>query len=64
MSNKPAEQVLLITHAGVIRALLTHILQLPPGNAFKFRVDVGLVHKLQHINDYTYIQYVNQIINP
>jgi alpha-ribazole phosphatase len=55
---------LLITHAGVIRALLTHILQLPPGNAFKFRVDVGLVHKLQHINDYTYIQYVNQIINP
>ena len=58
--KKPAQQVLLITHAGVIRALFAHVLQLPPANAFKFRVDVGSVHKLQHINDYTYIHYVNQ----
>jgi alpha-ribazole phosphatase len=58
--KKPAKQVLLITHAGVIRALLAHVLQLPPANAFKFRVDVGSVHKLQQINDYTYINYVNQ----
>jgi alpha-ribazole phosphatase len=60
VANKPAEQVLLITHAGVIRALFAHVLELPPANAFKFRVDVGSVHKLQHINDYTYIHYLNQ----
>jgi alpha-ribazole phosphatase len=60
LAHRPAEQVLLITHAGVIRALLAHVLQMPPANAFKFRVDVGSVHKLQHINDYTYIHYLNQ----
>ncbi len=51
--------ILIITHAGVIRALLSHILQLPPANAFKFRVDHGSVHKLRHINQYTYIDYLN-----
>ncbi len=56
---KPTEQILLITHAGVIRALFAHILQIPPANAFKFCVDVGSVHKLQHINQYTYIHHIN-----
>jgi alpha-ribazole phosphatase len=53
------EQVVVITHAGVIRALLTHILQLPPAKAFQFRVDFGSVHKLQHLDNYTYINYLN-----
>ncbi|MGZ8947133.1 MAG: alpha-ribazole phosphatase [Methylococcaceae bacterium] len=53
------EQILIITHAGVIRALLAHILKLPPANAFQFRVDVGSVHKLQHLDNYTYINYIN-----
>ncbi|MEQ1543974.1 alpha-ribazole phosphatase [Methyloglobulus sp.] len=59
LAQKQAEQVFLITHAGVIRALFAHVLQLPSANAFKLRVDVGSVHKLQHINDYTYIHYIN-----
>jgi alpha-ribazole phosphatase len=54
-----SEQILIITHAGVIRALLVHILKLPPANAFQFRVDVGSVHKLQHLDNYTYINYIN-----
>jgi alpha-ribazole phosphatase len=53
------EQILIITHAGVIRALLAYILKLPPANAFQFRVDLGSVHKLQHIDTYTHINYVN-----
>jgi alpha-ribazole phosphatase len=53
------EQVLIITHAGVIRALLAYILKLPLANAFQFRVDLGSVHKLQHLDNYTYINYVN-----
>ena len=57
--NPAADQVLIITHAGVIRALLAHILKLPPANAFQFRVDVGSVHKLQHLDNYTYINYIN-----
>ena len=59
VANSPSGQVLLITHAGVIRALFAHILQLPPANAFKFRVDAGSVHKLHHINNYTYFHNIN-----
>ena len=54
------EQVLIITHAGVIRALLAHILELPPANAFQLRVDFGSVHKLEHRAGYTYIHYLNR----
>lgn len=53
------EQVLIITHAGVIRALLTYLLKLPPVNAFQFKVDLGSVHKLQYLDNYTYINYIN-----
>lgn len=53
------EQAVIITHAGVIRALLAHILKLPLAHAFHFRVDCGSVHKFQHSNHYTYIHYLN-----
>ena len=53
------DRMLIITHAGVIRALLAHILQMPPANAFQFRVEVGSIHKLQHLDNYTYINYIN-----
>lgn len=58
--NTQSEQVLIVTHAGVIRALLVHILKLPPANAFQFRVDFGSAHKLQHQADYTSIHYLNR----
>jgi len=53
------EQLVIITHAGVIRALLAVILKLPLENAFQFRVDCGSVHKLRHENQYTYIDFLN-----
>jgi len=60
LGMQPAsEQILIITHAGVIRALLAYILKLPPANAFQFRIDAGSVHKLQHLDNYTYIDYIN-----
>jgi alpha-ribazole phosphatase len=57
--SSDAEQVLIVTHAGVIRALLAHILNIPLANAFAFKVDCGSVHKFQYLNQYTYIQYIN-----
>jgi alpha-ribazole phosphatase len=54
-----AEQVIIITHAGVIRALLARVLNLPLANAFQFRVDAGSVHKLSCVDDYIYLEYVN-----
>ena len=54
-----AEQVLVITHAGVIRALLARALNLPLANSFQLRVDSGSVHKLRKDNNYLYIEYIN-----
>jgi len=58
--QEPFEQVLIVTHAGAIRALLAHVLTLPLANAFQLRIDPGSVHKLRHQHDYTYIDYLNR----
>lgn len=55
-----AEQVLVVTHAGAIRALLARILTLPLANAFQLRINPGSLHKLQHQSDYTMIDYLNR----
>ncbi len=57
------ERVFIVTHAGIIRALLAVILKLPPANAFQFRVDCGSVHKLRYENAYTYIEFLNSTIH-
>jgi len=54
-----AKQVLVITHAGVIRALLARALNLPLANSFQLRIDSGSVHKLRQADDYLYIEYIN-----
>lgn len=54
-----AEQVLVITHAGVIRALLARALNLPLANSFQLRIDSGSVHKLRQTDDYLYVEYIN-----
>jgi alpha-ribazole phosphatase len=54
-----AEQVLIVTHAGVIRALLAHLLNCPLANAFQFQVAFGSVHKLRYENQYLHIEYLN-----
>ncbi|MGR8981088.1 MAG: alpha-ribazole phosphatase [Gammaproteobacteria bacterium] len=58
--NVPAERAIVVTHAGAIRALLARILSLPLANAFQLRIDHGSVHKLQHLTDYTMIDYLNR----
>jgi alpha-ribazole phosphatase len=58
--SQPHEQVLIVTHAGAIRALLAQVLDLPLANAFQLRIDPGSVHKLRRQHDYTYIDYLNR----
>ena len=58
IANK-ANQILVITHAGVIRALLARALNVPLANSFQLRIDAGSVHKLRLINHYLYIEYIN-----
>ena len=45
------QTLLVITHAGVIRALLAHALQLPLVNSFKLSLDYGCISQL-HLNQY------------
>ena len=59
LHKNESAQILVVTHAGVIRAILTHVLQLPLVNAFKFRVEAGSIHKFERLNRYTYIHYIN-----
>jgi len=54
-----AKQVLVFTHAGVIRALLAHALNIPLLNSFQLRIDPGSVHKLRIIDNYLYVEYIN-----
>lgn len=53
------EQVVVVTHAGVIRAILAKALNLPLEKAFAFCVDFASVHKLRHENNYIYIEFLN-----
>ena len=57
--QQPYPQVGIVTHAGVIRALLAEVLKLPLANAFQLRIDLGSVHKLRVQNDYTYVDFLN-----
>lgn len=54
-----SEQVIVVTHAGVIRALLARVLNMPLESAFQLRIDAGSVSKLRCVDDYVYIEYVN-----
>jgi alpha-ribazole phosphatase len=60
LQTQNTQTVFIVTHAGVIRALLAIILQLPLKNAFQFQVDYGSVHKLRYVDGYTYVVHLNQ----
>ena len=54
------EKVLVVTHAGVIRCLLSHILELPLENSFRLQVDYGSISKIVHQNNRNTVAYINR----
>ncbi|MBP6739816.1 MAG: alpha-ribazole phosphatase [Leptospiraceae bacterium] len=58
IANKK-ESLILITHGGVIRALLAHILGFPLENSFRIKVDYGSVTKIVLAGEYLTLEYVN-----
>ncbi|MFZ2450805.1 MAG: alpha-ribazole phosphatase [Methylovulum miyakonense] len=60
LTQTDVPQVVVVTHAGTIRALLAQVLALPLANAFQFRIALGSVHKLHYTPAYTYIDTLNQ----
>lgn len=53
-------KVAVVTHAGVIRALLGHFLQMNPQDYFKIQVDYGGVSKVSVKGSHHTIQYINR----
>lgn len=66
MTHQDYQTVLVITHAGVISAILAHILEIPLKKALCFQIDFGSIHKLKYYpNDkpneiWTRIEYLNR----
>ena len=54
------KQVLVVTHAGVIRCLLSHVLGLPLENSFRLTIDYGSISKIVRQNNRNVIEYLNR----
>ncbi len=48
ISQADDRQVIIVTHAGVIRSLLCHCLGIPLENAFRLQVDYGFVCRISY----------------
>ncbi|MSR17002.1 MAG: alpha-ribazole phosphatase [Methylococcaceae bacterium] len=59
LAKNDGNPIVIFTHAGVIRAMLANVLNLPLERAFQFSVDYGSVHKLEYRMGYTYIHNLN-----
>lgn len=52
--------VALVAHAGPIRAVLAHVLELPLEHSFRLAVDYGSVSLVRVQNQYATIQFINR----
>jgi alpha-ribazole phosphatase len=58
--NQAGQSVLVVSHGGVIRALLCILLELPLQNAYRLNLDYGAVTKLTLAGNACTVQYVNR----
>ncbi len=56
----PFETLLVVAHAGPIRAILAQALQLPLEHSFRLAIDYGSVSLVRVQNQYATIQFVNK----
>lgn len=58
--TKPHKQVVIISHGGVIRSILSLILQIPLVKSFSLQIDYGKISKINVIsNENIVIEYIN-----
>ncbi|HMV45680.1 MAG TPA: histidine phosphatase family protein, partial [Leptospiraceae bacterium] len=50
---------ILVTHGGVIRAILAHTLGLPLENSFRLKIEYGSISKIQVTNQISQVEFVN-----
>ncbi|MCK5276919.1 MAG: histidine phosphatase family protein, partial [Cyclobacteriaceae bacterium] len=56
---KDNDSVLLTTHSGVIRAIICHVLNLSLAHSFNFEIDNGSVSKIEVIDKWYKVKYLN-----
>ena len=54
------ETIALVTHAGIIRAIIAHILGMPLKNAFQLKIDYGAVSLVTFEKDLYHLVYLNK----
>ena len=59
-SQYQGQTILIITHAGVIRALLANVLNLPLSEVFKFQIDYGSVTQITFNDTVHHVGYINR----
>jgi alpha-ribazole phosphatase len=53
------DNILLTSHSGVIRAIICHVLNLSLAHSFNFEVDFGSVSKIEVIDGWYKVRYLN-----
>lgn len=56
---KKGKTALIICHAGVIRAILCHVLQIPLQKAFSVSIDYGSISKLKVFETHVQVEFLN-----
>lgn len=60
LQRHPQGHVLVVTHGGMIRAMLAHVLNMQLKGLFRFNVDYGSVTQLDFCGTVPKIEYVNR----
>ncbi|MDH5680511.1 MAG: alpha-ribazole phosphatase [Spirochaetota bacterium] len=61
ISSQSADTVLVLTHTGVIRAILCEILSIPLDKSFRIRVDYASATKITWTQSPPQVEYINRI---
>lgn len=60
VSHVDYEAVAIVTHGGVIRSIINHILNIPLKNAFGYELDFGSVTLIDKNDDWAKVKYLNR----
>jgi len=60
LQTHPQGHVLVVTHGGMIRAMLAHVLNMQLKGLFRFNIDYGSVTQLDFCGSVPKIEYVNR----
>ncbi len=59
--SQSENQLAIVTHGGVIRAILAHVLKIPLQNVFSLRIDLGSLTQLSFKDSLYQVHFVNRL---